>query len=386
MKLSSIRLLVILCCLGLLSVAASCGSKSSPAAPTPTPTPAPAAPVMAPTIAAPTLKTPIGGVQLTTLLPTLAVTNAEVTGEAGDVTYEFEVSELDTFPVGSRTSSQKGILQVDDGPTTWTPPSNLLPNFKYNWHARAKAANITDPTDWSKTETFVTNNQGFKNGFSIYDPLNNGTTVGARNGGQFITGANGGWQANSLTDSIDYNIPTCNDCTAEFDVTNFGAGEGSSISVDVKWFSMGDGSQMSPPGLNPFRDSPWKMHLEQRSDGDGTGMQVIWRNGAADADTGGDPEYGDHRGKYPNGGPNWGHSFDNKVWHFRIKWTPTSYEIFINELGKPDQRWFPGAGDSGRFGGGHSYSPGNMRVQFGCPGRSETMIGARFRNFKLSHN
>ena len=137
--------------------------------------------------------------------------------------------------------------------------------------------------------------------------MTNGSTVGTRHGGHFVFGdTSNGWQSDSLVDSIDYDIPTCNDCTAEFDVTNFGAGEGSSIQIDVKWFSMGDGSQMTPPGLNPFRDSPWKMHLEQRSDGDGTGMQVIWRNGAADADTGGDPDYGDHRGKFLGfGGPSW---------------------------------------------------------------------------------
>jgi len=55
-------------------------------------------------------------------------------------------------------------------------------------------------------------------------------------------------------------------------------------------------------------------------------------------------------------------------------------------VGQPLRQWFPGAGDSGRFGGNHPYAPGNMRVQLGCPGRSETMIGARFRNFKLSGN
>ncbi len=38
-----------------------------------------------------------------------------------------------------------------------------------------------------------------------------------------------------------------------------------------------------------FRNHPWKMHLEQRGDGNGTGMKLIWRNGKA-----GDGEPGDH--------------------------------------------------------------------------------------------
>ena len=192
-----------------------------------------------------------------------------------------------------------------------------------------------------------------------------------------MSGANGGWESGSLGDALDYDIQTCSNCKAEFDVTNFGAGEGQSISIDVKWFSMGDRAAWG--GFQIFRDHPWKMHIEQRSDGDGTGMQVIWRNGAADADTGGDPDYGDHRGKFLSGGPAFGHSYDNKVWHFLVEWTTLTYKVSIGQVGQPLTQYF-----SGYFANGHPYSPPNHRIELGCMPRGESMIGARYRNFRVT--
>jgi len=377
MKLPSVRLLGSTCAIGALTLGLACGSKSQPAAPQPVTTP-----TVAPTLAAPVAKTPIAAIQLDTLKPTLTVENSAATGTVGSVTYEFQVSELDTFPDNSRTSTEKGIAQ-GGGETSWTPPSDLIPVFTYYWHARATNGSIT--TDWTKTETFKTQIRAFRNGQSIYDPLTDGRTVASRIvGGKFITGANGGWQALSMNDGLDYDIPPCAACKVEFDATNFGNGEGSSAQVDVKWFSMGDIESMNG-GFITFRNSPWKMHLEQRSDGDGTGMQLIWRNGAADDDTDGDPEYGDHRGKFLFDGPNWAHSYDNKVWHFVVEWTRTSYKISVGENGGIPRQWFPGpGGDSGLFGGNHPYQPPSHRIELGCVPRGESMVGVIYRNFKIT--
>ena len=68
----------------------------------------------------------------------------------------------------------------------------------------------------------------------------------------------------SLTDGIDYDVPTCVSCRLEFDVTNFGAQEGFTFATDLKWLSMGDANAFSSFGA--FRDHPWKMHLVQRAD------------------------------------------------------------------------------------------------------------------------
>lgn len=252
----------------------------------------------------------------------LQLKNAVATGTVGAVTYRYEWSEATSFPADSRTGFKDGVAQGSDS-TSHQITDTLKPGFTYFWRARATNGTIT--SDWSKTESFITQNKGFAIGQNIYDPLTDGTTVGHRIGGHFVGGDNGGWQADGLTDAIDYDIPTCGSCKVEFDVTNFGKGEGTPISIDVKWFSMGDSTTFNSFGA--FRDSPWKMHIEQRSDGDGSGMQLIWRNGATDADSGGDPEYGDHRGKFLSNGPQFNSS---QVFHFVVQWTPTTYAISIN--------------------------------------------------------
>jgi hypothetical protein len=280
----------------------ACGSKSStPTTPTPTPTP------VAVTIAAPAVKSPVGAAQLDTLKPTLEVTNA-------------------------------------------------VTNFSYVWRARATNGTVT--SDWSKVETFKTKNTGFKNGQNVFDPLTDGTSVGAVHGGRFLPGQ--GWQSASLTDGIDYDIPTCSSCRVEFDVTNFGKKEGEPFSLDLKWFTMGDASTWGSFGA--FRDHPWKMHLEQRSDA-ANGMKLIWRNGAAG---GGDP--GDHTQRRDDT-----ESWDGgTVYHFVFDWTPTGLSVAVN-----GHVWFTD-------GFSRPYAPGNHRIELGCIPRGESFIGAVFRNFSVT--
>jgi hypothetical protein len=357
-----------------LSLSLAC-SKSKALTPT-TPTPPVVTPAGGATlkVTAPTPQSPNNGVRIETFSqPTLTATAATPT-EGGNFTpqYEFELMS-DSGALIERSSLRNS--------SSWTPAAEMDFDKTYTWRVRAIFGGDAGP--WSTSASFRSPDGGYIRGKQIFDPLTNGRSVGTVIGGHFVTGPNGGWQADAMDHAIDYDIPTCDACKVEFDVTNFGAGEGMSIGVDVKWFSMGDAPAMAG-GFIPFRNDPWKMHLEQRSDGDGTGMQLIWRNGAADADSGGDPDYGDHRGKFLNGGPNWGHSYDNKVWHFVIEWTRTTYQISIGENGGPQRVWFPGAGSTGFFGGGHAYAPPNHRLELGCRPRAETMVGARFRNFKVT--
>jgi len=150
MKLKAIRLLTSASASAVLAFTMACGSGSqSPSTPSPTPTPTPGGA----TLAAPGPMSPIGGATIADRRPTFSVKNAAATGNVGTVTYEFEVSELDSFPANSRTSSVTGIAQ-GDGTTTWVPPSDLLPNAVNYWHVRATNGTIT--SDWSRTETFKT--------------------------------------------------------------------------------------------------------------------------------------------------------------------------------------------------------------------------------------
>ncbi len=355
-----------------MSVACQKSQALSPTMPTAsTVTPADGATLKA---SAPSPQSPAGDTRLETFTPpTLTAGGASLTN-GGSVALQYRFQLL----------SEAGAVLQDSGlraTPSWVPTVLLDFDKRYSWQVRAEASGAVGP--WSAKASFLSPNSGFIRGQNAFDPLTNGRTVGRQVGGHFEVGANGGWQADLLGDALDYDIPTCEACKVEFDVTNFGNGEGNSVQKDVKWFSMGDAAAWA--GFTPFRDHPWKMHLEQRSDGNG--MQVIWRNGANDNDTGGDPEYGDHRGKFYSDDPNFGHSFDNKVWHFVIEWTVETYKISIGENGGTPKQYFPGrGGDSGYFNTGHSYHPPNHRIELGCAPREESMIGARYRNFKITPN
>ena len=338
-----------------LALASACAKDTpSPAAPTPPPAPPPPP---AAALAAPTPMSPIATVQLDVQRPRLEVRNAAATGTVGTVTYRFEWSELDSFPENTRTGSAADVAQGPGDTTTFEIPATLRANFVLFWRARATNGTIT--SEWSRTESFKTQNKGFQVGQTVYDPLTDGTTVGSRRGGRFVPGE--GWHADSIDAGIDYIIPTCGSCRVEFDVTNFGKAEGYSVQKDLKWITMGDGGTFG--NFNAFRDHGWKMHLEQRSDGGGTGMKLIWRNGAAG---GGEP--GDHELR-ADPAVDWRSS---EVYHFVLEWAPQGFTVTIN-----GHVWFEGG-----F-GRNAYMPPNHHISLGCHPRGET-IGAIFRNVSIT--
>ena len=165
--------------------------------------------------------------------------------------------------------------------------------------------------------------------------LTDGQTVGNRIGGRFVPGQ--GWQATSQSDGIDYDIPTCNACTIEWDVTAFGKAEGRQVRKDLKWLAMGDATTWGSFG--EFRNHPWKMHLEQRGDGNGTGMKLIWRNGRN-----GDGDPGDHDTKIDPTGIDWR---QDGVFHFTVDWHPGGYQVWVGEIQNGtlvgNRIWFAGS-------------------------------------------
>jgi len=344
------------------AILAACGSKAAaPTQPSPTPTPSTQ---QTRTVSAPAVSAPVDGAQLTDAAVILKATNAQTTGSVQNVKYRFEWSEADSFPEGSRTGFKDDVDQGGDT-TSFQITDTLKPGIKYFWRVRASSGDLT--SDWSATASFVTLNKGYIRGQEIYDPLTNGDTVGARVGGTFV--ANQGWKATGNSDGIDYDIPTCSACTVEFDVTDFGKRAGAAVSKDLKWLSMGDGSTWNNFSL--FRNHEWKMHLEQRSDGDGTGMKLIWRNGRI-----GDGDPGDHEGRLEPT-MNWR---STAVFHFTVTWTATSYEVWVAEVNADgslagNRLWFQG-------GFARPFAPPNHRVSLGTRSRSETIL-AIWRNVKI---
>lgn len=340
--------------IGAVCVAWRC-NKSTPATPTPTPTPV--------TIAPPGAKAPTGGTEIVGLRPALEVNNSVVTGEVGAVTYRFEFSETSDFPGDSRTGSVSGVAQ-GGSTTTAQLPSDLQPGRLYYWHARATNGTVTSA--YSTTASFKTENLGVKSGQNIWDPLTNGKSVADEvHGGHFVSGADGGWQVDNMTDSLDYNIPTCSNCRVEFDATNFDRSTAPE-DYDMKWFSMGDGSEFNSFDL--FRNSIWKMHIEKRS-ADGGAVKLIWRRGCNDSDP---CDNTDNRKEPVAWTP-------SKVYHFTLTWGGGSMTVNVCEWnGSSCGSTVYSAGGSG------TYAPPNHRLEIGTRPRGETLVGARFRNFKVT--
>ncbi len=263
------------------------------------------------------------------------------------------------FQVFSDTGELVQDSGLVNGPSFTVAADSLPFDKRFTWRVRAEYQGAFGP--WSTTASFLTPNGGYIRGSAVFDPLTNGQTVGKQHGGHFVPGQ--GWQADTYFDGIDYDIATCSSCKLEFDVTGFGKGLGNP--ADLKWISMGDGTMFG--GFWDFRDHPWKMHLEQRSDGDGTGMKIVWRNGAA-----GDGDPGDHvivspPSKY--GGPRWDGS---QVYHFVFQWNPSGFTVTID-----GEVWF----NDGFVG---AYAPPHHRISLGCYPRGETMAGTIYRNVKVT--
>jgi hypothetical protein len=352
------RFLFALCSLSLVVLAFGC-SESQPLTPTP-----PAPPTTSSTdgitlkVTAPSLVSPLNDVRLEGFTaPTLNAGDAQSTqGASVSPQYRFQL-----------LNASGGLLQ-DSGvrsSTTWTPTFPLAYDTRYLWQVRAELGDDLGP--WSSRGSFLSAKGSFFRGQEVLDLLTTGQTVGNRIGGQFVAG---GWQATSFQDGIDYDIPTCSACTVEFDVTGFGRGEGRNVQKDLKWLAMGDGTTWGNFGA--FRNHPWKMHLEQRGDGNGTGMKLIWRNGKA-----GDGEPGDHDTKIDPTDMNWRQS---GVFHFVITWNSGSYRVMVGEVDSNGNVVGMKTYFQGSF--SRAYAPPNHRISLGTRPRSETLEGT-YRNVRI---
>ena len=338
-----------------LALGVACSS-TSPIVPTPPPA--------AVTLAAPVPVSPRGGVEIAGVRPKLTVTNSVATGDPGTVTYRFEISSSNTFPADSRTLTINNVAQ---GPATTSADvvSDLIPATIYYW--RAQATNGTVTSSFSATESLKTEVRGYRNGQILFDPLTNGQTIAdERHGGQFVLGPNGGWRSTSGFDSLDYNIPPCPNCQVEFDATNFNSTTPGQTHIEPKWVSMGSAENFND--FNAFRDDPWKMHLEIRSDVPGA-VKLIWRRGCNTSDECDNTD----NPKIPI---TWSAS---KVYHFTLAWGGGSMSVNICEYNGTScvATMYTGSGTG-------PYAPPNHRVELGTRPRGESLIGAIYRNVRIN--
>jgi hypothetical protein len=340
-------------CVSAMALVIACGKSSNPVSPNAATDSTAGAASDGSTlkIGAPTLLAPINNFTFPAGQGTVTFSWSNVSGTFASfpVTYELEVKNANGVVVANPK------VNAAAGANTTFVTTGLAADTIHSWRTRATYNGLLGP--WSTNGTFRTALQATldKANSFVFDPLVNGFTVGVRHGGRFTSQ---GWQALEYSDGIDYTLAPCASCRLEFDITGVGNGLGNDPPGDYKFFSMGDGSVFG--NFGDFRDAWYKMHLEQRGDGDGTGMKLIWRILNDDDD---------HMTKFNSGGPVWR---DDKVWHFLVQWTPNSYLITIN-----NDVWFSGSLQG-------PYIPPNFTVTLGCWPRSETLKLAIWSNIKIS--
>jgi hypothetical protein len=116
-----------------------------------TPTASFRTPVSPVIIAAPTPLSPINGITISTLRPTLIAANGIVNGETGTVTYQFEINDDSSF---ASPTSLFSVTRSPTGRTGGIATVDLVADRQYFW--RVLGTNGTLTSSWSATATFLT--------------------------------------------------------------------------------------------------------------------------------------------------------------------------------------------------------------------------------------
>jgi hypothetical protein len=190
--------------IALLALVAACGGNDKrPASPT-TPSPSSAmagssaaADTVTLKVNAPALVSPVGGARLTTSQVTLtfqAATAKYVTGESF-------IYRVQLMNAGSTVIEEKV-----GAATSYTMSTQFDSDTLYRWRVRAEQQGQAGP--WSTTETFKSMEKpaGYIRGNELYDPLDDGKTVGALVGNVTLIPGKGA-QINDSSSWIEYTLP-----------------------------------------------------------------------------------------------------------------------------------------------------------------------------------
>jgi hypothetical protein len=315
----------------LVALVLACGGDQKPASPTtPSTSAASGASAAADTVMlkvnAPALTSPVGGVRLTEAQVTLTFQAAAakyVTGE----TFVYRVQLLD---------SASTLLEEKTGTaTSYKMATQFNPDTLYRWKVRAEQQGMAGP--WSVTETFrsMEKPSGYIKGTEIYDPLDDGKTVGTPVGPvTFIPGqgvrldTNNSWIVYTLSQPL---------VQGEFSLLISGL-DTSGGEVKNKVYAMGEGDADMTTNERRFT-------IEKRSNG-----VVAWRMITSNdqIDT-----VGNERVQLP---------FHENLWYF---WKATwggAFNLTIKENGINGSTVY-------NFGKGYDgvYDPSPHNVYVGCP-------------------
>lgn len=151
------------------------------------------------TLSAPTAEAPVNDAQLDTLRPTLVIRNS-TSSETGAKTYEFQIAASNDFT--ATVVSQAGIAE-GSATTSFTPSVDLPASTQMFWRARAQQGSVFSA--WSTTAQFRTKAGGFNRAGELFDPLNNGQTIGERSGSTTFMGDRG-LRVDNATSWVKYQL------------------------------------------------------------------------------------------------------------------------------------------------------------------------------------
>lgn len=262
-------------CVALL---VACGDSSSPTSPSPSPSPSnpsSGGPVASdPSLTAPSLQEPATGEALQDLQPELVIGNA--TGGAGARTYTFDLAFDSAFQEMALTDT--GVKEGLGGVTKWRVTEPLEADTKYYWRVRAATSAGSGPyssvSEFRIREAYLNPESG---GVVVFDPLTNGSSAGQVMGGRFV---DGGWQPQSNSDCIRYQVPTLEQGRIEFTTTNLSTPNpvpGKRILI-----SMWD------PTKGDYTTNPFRMHLQKldRSTASFEDVRLRWISRGEEHNTG----------------------------------------------------------------------------------------------------
>jgi hypothetical protein len=217
------------------------------------------------TLSTPAPVSPVNGVQLSTLRPTLIVENVTSSQQTGTRTYQFQISDRTDFSLAGPALAasfavsvdQTGVAEGGAGRTTFEVPSDLQPTTRMYW--RARVVQGSSSSDWSAPATFRTKLVGYSRPGELYDPLIHGETIGTVIGSvTFIEGK--GVQLNNQNSYVRYQLPqTLTD--GEFSVLAENLAPGAAGSK-FKIFSM-------QSGTGNLLDNPYMANVQYRGALDG---------------------------------------------------------------------------------------------------------------------
>jgi hypothetical protein len=300
-------------------------------------------------VAAPEVRSPAAGSEVTGARPTLVVNNSE-TGDSYPLTYSFEVALDESFE--NIVTSAYGVDQGGNGRTSWQV-ADVLETRQYYWRARAKAGFVKSPfssvSDFTVAQEPEPTPPIFDGEAEIYDPLTDGTSVGQVNGGVF-TGQ--GWKVNHPSDYIRYQVQPMSSGFVVFETV--GLRRNNPSADQFMLFGMWD------PTAGDYRANPFRVHIQKLDrNHNPPAVRLRWIANGEQHDK--------------------GHDFidwdPGETYEWRLEWGPrggsNEARVYLNGqlIISPTYR--------------RSYSPSRLWIELGIEERVESIVGTIYSNVQI---